>query len=80
MVDNLDPSNNNTDNFKTGAKVICKDPVFYDEEISGFVAKQVDDRIFLVKLDRSFRRKSSNDGKVWLKVSRDFAHQVCREI
>ncbi len=64
--------------FKTGQKVIVKDPVFFDEERQGFVAKQLDDNYFLVRLDEAFSR--TNRGKRWAKVCRDFGHQVVREI
>ena len=63
--------------FQNGTKVTVKDPVWFDEERSGFVAKQVDDNHFLVKLDAPFTR--TNPGKVWLKVSREYAHQVVFE-
>lgn len=65
--------------FKTGTKVICKDFLYFDEEVPGFIAKQIDDEFFLVKLARPFSRRATNDGKVWMKVSREFGHQVVRE-
>lgn len=64
--------------FETGKQVIAKDPVWLDEEIGGFVAKQLDDLHFLVKLVRPFRR--TNCHTAWLKCHRDFAHQAIREI
>ncbi len=64
--------------FKTGQKVIVKDPVFFDEEIKGFIAKQLSDSYFLVRLEASFRR--TNRGKRWAKGCRDHAEQVVREI
>lgn len=78
MSENLDPRENNKDNFKTGQKVEVKDPVWFDEVRQGFVAKQLDSRRFLVKLEMPFTR--TNPRSEWLEVSRDFAHQVVNEI
>ena len=63
--------------FKTGTQAIAKDPVWLDEEIPGFVAKQKGNR-FIIKLNRPFRR--TNPRSSWLEVDRDFAEQVVREI
>lgn len=71
----LDPSNYNQNNFKDGQKV---EVTMLDEVRRGFVAKQLDDRHFLVRLETPFSR--INRGKNFLKVYRDFAHQVTREI
>lgn len=77
-TDNFDPRENNKDNYKTGQKVEVKDPVWFDETRRGFVAKQLDDRHFLVKLDMPFTR--TNPQSEWLEVSRDYAHQSIKEI
>jgi hypothetical protein len=72
----LDPRENNTENFRTGQKVSVKmtgSTRFGQETRKGFVAKQVDDRHFLVKLDFPFEK--INPGKSWIKVCRDYAHQ-----
>lgn len=78
VFSHLDPRTNNVDNFKTGAKVEVKDPVWFDEIRNGFVAKQLDDRHFLVKLEMPFTR--TNPQSEWLEVSRDYAHQTVKEI
>jgi hypothetical protein len=72
---NLDPSQNNRTNYKTGQKVRAK---MLDEIRDGFVAKQLDDRHFLVRLGYPYQK--TNPGKSWLKVCRDFAHQSVEEI
>lgn len=77
-TENLDPRENNKDNFKTGQKVEVKDPTFGDETRQGFVAKQLDDRHFLIKLQMPFTR--TNPKSEWLQVSRDYAHQTVKEI
>lgn len=64
--------------FKTGQKVVVKDPVFFNDEQAGFVAKQLGDNYFLVRLEASFR--CTNRGKLWVKVCRDHAEQVVREV
>lgn len=64
--------------FETGKQVIAKDPVWLDEKISGFVAKQLDNQHFLVKLVRPFRR--TNIHTPWLVAHRDFAHQTVCEV
>ena len=64
--------------FKTGAQVIATDPVWFDEEVAGFVAKQLDEHKFLVKLEKPFRR--TNPHTTWLTCYRDFASQTIREI
>lgn len=66
--------------YQTGQRVSCKDFVFFDEEIEGFVAKQLEDGKFLVKLDRPFTRENTNKGSAWVTVSRDFAEDVVKEI
>jgi hypothetical protein len=67
----FDPRQNNINNYPNGQKVTCR---MLDETRSGFVAKQIDERHFLVRLDFPFNK--SNPGKPWLKVCRDYAHQV----
>jgi len=62
--------------FETGQQVLIKDPVWFDEEIAGFVAKQLDEHHFLVKLDHPFLR--TNPRTPWLKCDRQFAHQTVR--
>jgi hypothetical protein len=78
ITENFDPRENNTDNFKTGQRVEVKDPVFGNEVRQGFIAKQLDERHFLVKLEIPFTK--TNPNKVWLQVCRDFAHQSVKEI
>ena len=77
-VGNFDPRENNADNFATGQKVVVTDPTFKAETRNGFVAKQLDDRHFLVKLEYPFSQ--TNPTSDWLQVCRDFAHQSVREI
>jgi hypothetical protein len=71
----FDPGNKNTDNYKTGVKV---EATMWNETRQGFVAKQLDDRHFLIKLEYPFNK--TNRGKPWLKVCRDYAEQVVKEI
>lgn len=72
---NFDPKNNNTNNYETGAKV---EAIMWNETRKGFVAKQLNDRHFLIKLETAFDK--TNPGKSWLKVCRDYAHQSVKEI
>ena len=78
MTENLDPRENNIGNFRNGQKVIATDPVFGKEARHGFVAKQLDERHFLVKLEWPFEKVNSSSE--WLEVCRDFAHQSVQEI
>ena len=64
--------------FKNGTKVTVKDPVWFNETRNGFVAKQLDDSHFLVKLEYPFTR--TNSGKDWLEVCRDYAEQTVAEV
>lgn len=62
--------------FETGQRIVVRDPVWFDEEIAGFVAKQLDDRHFLIRLDHPFLK--TNPHTCWLKACRTFAHQSIR--
>ncbi len=64
--------------FKNGTKVVVKDPVWFNEFRNGFVAKQLDDTHFLVKLEYPFTR--INPSKDWIEVCRDYAEQFVTEI
>lgn len=70
----MDPRENNVGNYETGENVTV---TLDDETRKGFIAKQVDARHFLVKLNDSFIKISP--GKPWLKVCRDYAHQSVEE-
>ena len=71
----LDPANYNKNNYQNGMRIKA---TINKETRNGFVAKQIDDRHFLVKLEYSFNK--TNPGKGWLKVCRDYAHQSIKEI
>lgn len=71
-------NNNNSDNYKNGQQVVVKDPMFGKEKRDGFVAKQLDERHFLVRLDMPFTH--TNPKKHWMQVSRDYAHQSVEEV
>jgi hypothetical protein len=71
----MDPQKNNTENFPNGQTVKV---TMFGETRKGFVAKQIDDRHFLVKLEYPFEKV--NPGKSWLKVCRDYAHQCIEEV
>ena len=64
--------------YKTGTKVEVKDPVWFKEMRHGFIAKQLDDNHFLVKLEYPFSKVNPNSE--WLQVCRDYAHQVVSEM
>lgn len=71
----MDPRKNNVDNYKNGQRVRA---TVMDEVRTGFVAKQTDERTFLVRLDAPFTK--TNPGNYWLKVCRDYAHEGVEEI
>jgi len=74
-MEEMDPRKNNIGNYKNGQRVRA---TMMDELRTGFVAKQTDERNFLIRLDVPFTK--TNPGKYWLKVCRDYAHQVIEEI
>ncbi len=64
--------------FKTGTKVEITDPMFKEEKRKGFIAKQVDEYHFLVKMESPFTY--CNPHTTWMKVYRPFAHQAVIEL